>query len=99
MMMGMMGIMDRNRAVLLNKISKAGFALNDLALYLDTHPMDMNALKNYEFYQKKYEEFTMEYESKHGPLTRKIVNKSDNLNRWTWTDGPWPWERECNEEV
>jgi len=93
--MSMMG-MDRNRAVLLNKISKAAFALNDLALYLDTHPTDANALRHYEFYQKKHGEFTKEYENRYGSLTRKLAN---NSNIWTWTDGPWPWEREYNEEV
>ncbi|MCL1858148.1 MAG: spore coat protein CotJB [Oscillospiraceae bacterium] len=92
-----MGIeIERNRAVLLNKISKAGFALNDLALYLDTHPTDVNALRYYEYYQKKHDEFTNEYESKYGPLTRKITN---NSGKWTWYEGPWPWEREYNEEI
>ena len=88
--------MERNRAVLLNKILKTGFVLNDLALYLDTHPTDMNALRHYEFYQKKHEELTREYESRYGALTRKMTNDS---NKWTWLDGPWPWEREYNEEV
>jgi len=93
--MGVMG-MERNRAILLNKISKAGFVLNELALYLDTHPTDMNAIRHYEFYQKKHEEFTREYENKYGLLTRKMTNNSD---RWTWCDGPWPWEKEFNEEI
>ena len=88
--------MERNRAVLLRKISKAGFVLNELALFLDTHPADMNALRHYEYYQKRHGELTGEYENKYGPLTRKITNNSD---RWTWIDGPWPWENEYNEEV
>ena len=88
--------MERNRAVLLNKILKTGFVLNDLALYLDTHPTDMNALRHYEFYQKKHEELTREYESRYGLLTRKMTAGSD---RWAWIDGPWPWEKEYNEEV
>ena len=85
---------ERNRAVLLDKISKAGFVLNDLALYLDTHPTDMNALRHYEYYQRKHEEFIREYESRYSPLTRKMTTSS-----WTWLDGPWPWERELNEEI
>ena len=88
--------MERNRAVLMNRISKSAFALNDLALYLDTHPNDLNALKHYEFYQKKHEELTREYENKYGLITRKMSNNPNN--RWTWCDGPWPWEREYNSE-
>jgi len=95
--MGIVGMgMERSRAVLLNKISKAGFVLNDLALYLDTHPTDINALRHYEFYQKKHSELTREYESRYNSLTRKMTGNSD---RWTWTDGPWPWEKEYNEEI
>ena len=89
-------VMDRHRAGLLNKISKTGFALNELALFLNTHPTDMQALRHYEFYQKKHEELTREYESRYGPLTRKMTPGSD---MWTWIEGPWPWEKEYNEEI
>jgi len=85
---------DRNRAMLLNKISKAGFMLGDLHLYLDTHPMCMNALKHYRYYQKIYNDLKNEYESKYGPLTPKLP---EGAVRWNWTDGPWPWENEANE--
>ena len=89
--------MERNKAVLLNKISKVGFILNELALFLDTHPENVQALRHYEFYQKKHDELTREYENKYGHfLTRRMANNSD---RWTWCDGPWPWEKEYNEEI
>jgi len=88
--------MDRNRLELLNKISKTGFVLGELHLFLNTHPMDINALKHYEFYQKKHEELTKEYERIYGPLTPKLT---DHCDKWNWCDGPWPWEREYNEEI
>jgi len=88
--------MDRNRALLLNKISKTGFVLGELHLFLDTHPTDTQALKHYEFYQNKHEDFVKEYERVYGPLTPKLTENSD---RWNWIDGPWPWEREYNEEI
>ena len=37
-----------------------------------------------------------EYERGYGPLTPKITNSP---NKWNWCDGPWPWEREYNEEI
>ena len=85
--------MERNRAILLKKISKSGFFLNDLALFLNTHPTNAQALRHYEFYQKKHDELTREYEKAYGPLTRKMTS-----DRWNWLDGPWPWENEYNEE-
>ena len=97
--MGIGNMAERNRAVMLNKISKAGFVLNDLALFLDTHPTDANALRYYGYYQKRHEDLTREYESRYGQLTRKMGSGPDCLNRWTWTDGPWPWENEHNMEV
>jgi spore coat protein JB len=86
--------MDRNRAMLLNKISKTGFMLGDLHLYLDTHPACMNALRHYAYYQKQYTILVKEYESKYGPLTPKLT---EGATRWNWIDGPWPWENEANE--
>ena len=87
--------MDKNRANLLNKISKAGFVLNELSLFLDTHQTDVHALRYYDIYYKKHEEFVKEYERLYGPLTRKMTSP----DRWTWCDGPWPWENEFNEGI
>ena len=92
-----MNKMDGNRNLLLKKISRAGFVLNDLALFLDTHPSNVQALRHYEFYQKKHESLTHEYERMYGPLTRKMT--VGGQDRWDWIDGPWPWEREFYEEV
>jgi spore coat protein JB len=40
--------------------------------------------------QKKYhDEAVMEYTKKYGPLTAQNCMYE---NRWTWVDGPWPWE-------
>ena len=88
--------MDRNREILLNKISKTGFVLGELHLFLNTHPTDIQALKHYEFYQQKHENFVKEYERIYGPLTPKLTSSCD---KWNWIDGPWPWEKEYNEEI
>ena len=36
------------RKELLQKINEVSFAVNDITLYLDTHPCDEKALANYE---------------------------------------------------
>jgi spore coat protein JB len=83
---------DKNKNKLTRKISKVQFVLHDLHLYLDTHPKDMQAIKHYEFYENKLEELTKEYEHIYG------ADKAVRGNAWTWIEGPWPWEREFNEE-
>ena len=84
-------MIDRNKSKLTRKIAKAEFVLHDLALYLDTHPKDMQAIKHYELYKNRLEELNKEYEKLFG------ADKMIRDNTWVWIDGPWPWEREFNE--
>ncbi len=66
------------------------FALNDLKLYLDTNPKDINAINLYRQYLNVFKDTKDEYEKKYGPLT------CDSLyalgNDWKWNNSPWPWE-------
>ena len=80
---------DKNK--LRKKISKIEFVLHDIALYLDTHPKDTQAIEHYKLYSGKLEELQKEYERIYG------ADKSIHEDAWTWIDGPWPWEREFNE--
>lgn len=68
-----------------------GFTLDDLILFLDTHPCDQEALKYYKKYKALHKEAVDEYTKHFGPLTAKNVNVE---NEWTWTQMPWPWEKE-----
>lgn len=48
------------------------------------------------FHQKARDEqkrAVCEYNAKIGPLTNDLVEPA---NRWSWTDCPWPWEKEAN---
>ena len=75
---------------LLNKIMSLNFAINDLVLYLDTHPNDRNAILMHNEYSQNIKALIEEYQRKFGPLT---VNFTSNENSWDWIDNPWPWER------
>lgn len=76
---------------LLQRVYETGFALDDVVLYLDTHPTDMQAL-NYYFYMKRMRnEAITEYETAFGPLFNYDV-ETDN---WSWINDPWPWEGGC----
>ncbi|WP_343208109.1 spore coat protein CotJB [Anaerolentibacter hominis] len=73
-------------------VHELSFMLDDLILYLDTHPYDTEALASYQEYQKLLNQAQMDYNNTIGPLHAKEV---DVCNGWAWIDQPWPWEGEC----
>jgi spore coat protein JB len=69
------------------------FAIDEIKLYLDTHPNCRNGLEYYHKYKKLYREAVDEYVRIYGPLTADSVESKDC---WTWVNEPWPWERSGN---
>jgi len=82
-----------DRELLLKKLQAASFALDDIKLFLNSHPHDRNALECFGKYQKIYMELKNEFEEKYGAL---MANRVDTNKGWTWIDNPWPWELEAN---
>lgn len=80
---------DLSKDELLHEIMTLAFSVNDLALYLDTHPCDKKALSLHNEYSMKMQKLTDEYQENYGPLT----NIDSNSNEWDWINNPWPWER------
>lgn len=92
-----------NRHELLNKINEVSFVVNDLTLFLDTHPTDEQALTLFDTNSKERKRLLEEYESSFEPLTIDCI-KSDSMQNdhdfcqysgqkhFTWVDGPTPWE-------
>ncbi|MBQ8576459.1 MAG: spore coat protein CotJB [Clostridia bacterium] len=66
------------------------FALWDLRLYLDTHPDDREALETFSQMCAAYPQA--------GACRAGNMGMNDNCGceRWTWIDGPWPWEYDAN---
>ena len=73
-----------------------GFALQELALYLDTHPDDEEALELYRTYQKMYHKGMMTYSENCGPLNHATPVEDRS---YSWMNDPWPWEYAANKEV
>lgn len=71
------------------------FAIEELALYLDTHRDDKDALELYRMYQQMYDKAATQYSEKYGPLNHRTAVQSD---RYQWLDDPWPWEYAANQE-
>ena len=91
-----MGMINQNElpATPLAELQTMAFAINELALYLDTHRDDMEALELYRTYQKMYADGRKKYESECGPLN----HMSQGGNRYRWLDDPWPWEFSAHRE-
>lgn len=73
---------------LLRKVYETGFALDDILLYLDTHPTDRDAMNYYRYAQRANQEAVRAFEQVYGPLTINQVESDD----WSWINNPWPWE-------
>ena len=83
--------MDKNK--LLKRIQMYSFSIDEIVLYLDTHPNCRNALEYYHKYNALMHEAVNEYNRLYGTLNPKQVMSSD---KWTWACDPWPWERSAN---
>lgn len=80
----------------LTELQALGFAVQELALYLDTHRDDREALELYRNYQQMFERCRVEYRKNHGPLNHMQASDSESYD---WLDDPWPWEYGKNKEA
>lgn len=78
---------DRSR--LSHWINMVSFALNDITLYLDTHPDDTEALEYFYHYQDIRNQALKEYAICYGPLT---LDSDTKRSDWDWALQPFPWE-------
>lgn len=84
-----MQINNLSKSQLLQEINTATFGIDDIMLYLDTHPHDTAALAKYHEYVHCREEALKAYVCQYGPMTKEQVT-ADSV--WTWINEPWPWE-------
>ena len=80
----------------LSELQVLGFAIQELALYLDTHRDDREALELYQNYQKIYAHCKEEYRKHRGPMNHMQPTDS---REYMWLSDPWPWEYCKNKEV
>ena len=73
----------------LSELMALEFAAHDLSLYLDTHPGDQEAFDTYKDLLALSEEGKQRYIRMYGPVCKTDLKKA---TRYTWLNGPWPWE-------
>ena len=79
----------------MTELQTLAFAIQDLALYLDTHRADQEALELYRTYQQQYHDMMMDYSKNLTPLNHTTATDGP----YRWLDDPWPWEYCKNKEV
>ena len=73
----------------LNYINQVSFVVDDVKLYLDTHPCDKEALSYFQEYSRLRNQALKEYASYYGPLTVDTADSSCS-DRWNWVNDPGP---------
>lgn len=75
---------------MLEEMQAIDFVIVELNLYLDTHPNDLDAIKQFNHFTEKSMKLKVQFEKKFGPLMnfgRSYVNYP-----FDWGDTPWPWQ-------
>ena len=80
-----------SKQALINQINETSFAIDEVLLFLDTHPNDMAALDYYRNAVAMRRQAMDTYQRQFGPLMVDGVY----ANRWDWINDPWPWEGGC----
>lgn len=80
---------SRNRNAALEEINKISFSIDELRLYLDTHPNCTEALEMIKEYMKQRRSLMDSFTEKYGSLEAYSIDCGD---KWLWNSGYMPWE-------
>lgn len=83
--------MNSKRA-LEKEIARVSFTMDELRLFLDTHPKNREALSAFTELRKKRRELIERYEDSFGPMDGY---SGGGTSEWNWLKQPWPWEKEA----
>ncbi len=79
-----------NEYQLMKKVYETSFALDDLGLYINTHPCDKEAKSAYASMKLAEEKAEEAYIMGTGRPIRQVHAAKENVN--DWAAKPWPWE-------
>ncbi|AKS38714.1 spore coat protein CotJB [Anoxybacillus gonensis] len=75
---------------LLHQLQAIDFVLVDLALYLNTHPNDYEAIRQFNERSLERRKLKKQFETQFGPLQQ--YGNSYSQYPWDWSKTPWPWQ-------
>jgi len=93
--LGMVNTKEKGNSELA-ELQALAFAMNELALYLDTHKDDADAAALLQSYSELYQKGVMEYQKRCGILYQMFAAQDGS---YQWVNGPWPWEYAANRHV
>lgn len=73
----------------LANIQAISFAMEELELYLDTHPNDATAIAQFVQLSQQHDAAEAQFADQYGPIKTSGVKSGAP---WGWTATPWPWE-------
>lgn len=74
----------------LEELQAIDFVLVELNLYLNTHPHDFEAIKQFNETAQRSMQLKVEFEKRFGPLMH--FGRSYSSYPWSIDDSPWPWQ-------
>lgn len=77
----------------LSELMALDFAIDELGLYLTTHPNDGEVLELYWSYIRLGQQGREKYEAMYGPLLQTDIT----LGSFKWLNDPWPWDMGGND--
>ena len=80
-----------SQSQLMDVINKTSFAVNDIQLYLDSHPDCPKGLAYFHEHNQLRNAALKEYSRRFGPLTMETASEGSK-GHWEWIHGKWPWE-------
>lgn len=90
--------LNREQEMLL-QIQRVAFVLDDLRLYMDTHPEDKEGLKLWKDMLKKKKHLMRDFALQYYPLTEStmedIYEHYPESECYCWAEGRIPWEGAC----
>lgn len=82
----------RAKKVAFEEIGKVSFTIDELRLYLDTHPRDREALQMIQHHCTHRATLIENYTANFGSIEAYNPGEGDC---WLWNAGPMPWEGDC----
>ncbi len=73
-------------------LAKLRFAMDDLRLFLDTHPHDRGALAAHDQLRQRAAQLDAALAAAGAPVN---FYDAGGQNCWDWAAEPWPWEKEA----
>lgn len=89
---------QQERERLMLDISQVCFTVDDLRLYLDTHPQDVQALGMLKDHLAQRKQLLAEFAQRFYPLTMDCMAECGQREPgacYCWQEGPMPWEGAC----